>query len=156
MSEMEDLKRNTEIEKQKQTRDDLVSYLHELDIEILDRMRWHMRARNLEFIVLLIHFGSMMILALQGALYSDFGWISDISFTLWLITALRSSVIHTQQIGAMREQVGIFKTLKILGMLKDDDHTPRKRVKVKKWNPFSRYQEFWERVTEGKSEEKFA
>lgn len=156
-TEMERLKRNTEEQKVKQVHSELAAYIHELDLEIADRERWHGRSRNLELIMLFVHFSTIIALAVQDVSYESYGWITDVSFLVWMITMIRSSVIHTQVLAAVREQIGIIKTLRIMGMIKGDDDIGTKRKKeVKKWNPFSRYKEFWERITEKQTQEQYA
>lgn len=156
-TEMQQLKRNTEIQKAKETRDEIVEYIRALDAEIIDRLRWHERARNLELTVLLTHFGVIFALAFSDVSYAQYSWIPDLSFIVFIVVALRSSVIHTQAIGAMREQAGVIKTLQIIGMIpKDEDPRTKRKVKVKRWSPFARYKEFWERITEKKTQETYA
>lgn len=157
MTELEQLKLNTQIEKLNQMKVEIVAYLTKLDVEILDREHWHARARNLELIALIVYLGSILTMHIYRVPFDTIDSLSLWAFFLFILTGIRSSVIHTQLLGAVREQIGVIKALRIMCMIDDSEMGgPRKRSRVKKWSPFAKYKEFWERITEGKTGEQYA
>lgn len=146
MSEMEELKKNTEIQKVLDTRKELKYYLFQLEKEIQEANYWVRRAQVLQTFAILSHFVIVVAAAIQ-----DMIWAADLGLLIFFITVMRSMFLSSRSVGAMKELLGVIRTLEILGMVESGDEDLRDRVKKKRNSMFPRFKELWERVGSGKT-----
>jgi len=152
MTEMEELKRNTEIEFQKQRRDSLLDHLDMLGAHLEERDRWHERARSLEFFCLLFYWSIILLFAWQNNTSMHAEITKEFAFILFLVTCVRSMTLMGMWMKALGELKGAVDMLSLLGGFKNEMDQGKKK-KIKRRGLFARYKEFWERMGSDKKKE---
>ncbi len=152
---MEELKKNTEIEKQKQIHESLVEFIVSLEADIEERDRWHERSRSLELCCLALHWAVIIYFALNDMHGPAEIIIKDLSFILFIVCAARSMTLMGMWQRALGRYYGAIEMLRRLGGYRDWED-PGEKKRKRKWNPFARYKEFWERMGAPNKKEAYA
>lgn len=146
MTEMEQLKQNTEIELIKQKLTEINTYLDALFRDLEVARKDSRRANKLEL---------MLLFTMISTLLVDVDILWTVAYITWFTFMCRNVFfIYPKRGEIIGEIEGVFTTLEILGMIKrDDDHGGRKKLKVKKISLFER---MWQKIKRDKMEEAIA
>lgn len=142
LTETEQLKLNTRIEKAKQQAEEIGKFLI-----VRNRMVMHFRAKALK-----VMFAGLLMLAVSivGDIVG-WMWLEVIGWVLWLASLFGFVICDSISTRAQGEFDGAWEMLVLLGHAEDDEpKPPKKRKRVKKKSMFARPKEFWERMTKSK------
>lgn len=148
MTEMEQLKRNTEVEYAKQRMAELTMYIVSLTERSMDALYWALRGDKLFFLTIIGYFANIGLCVWLDA-SEDIRSVSGdlITIVMWL-TIFRSWYLYREFSVLDAELEGVMKTLEVLGMAKRDEDGDRTRKKVEHEPMFARIKGLWEKVWE--------
>jgi len=157
MTEMEELKRNTEIEAAKQRAEGVKEYLESLFDNLFESLRWRFRGETLDAITFMAYWGASLIMILTDVPHETYQTIMDLAFLPLAVSVMRTMFLFAMFCRAQGELDGCIRTLTRLGMMQEidrNDGNARRRKAMRK-PLFERFKELFERT--GKAgEEQYA
>lgn len=154
MTESEKLKQNTEIELIKQRSEELNAHMIKLIERAEEARYWQLRGIRLDLFCLVAYIIAILIVAFSGLEATSVDELLQWMFIVVTWSILRT-MTFTARVGYAEGQiVGMFDTLRILGMLKveDDDEGGSRKTKRRK-SLFPRFKELFERIGRGEAKE---
>lgn len=149
MTETEQLKKNRDQQFVNERMQELGKYIDALFVTLNKEYALMRSSHNMEGVILLTYFISVFSDAFNG------GDISHWAFLLWVVVIMRNGLfIQSKMVRADAEIDGCFRTLKILGMMSDDDNH-RRHKKAKKMMRET-WAQRWERIKSKLQKEAYA
>lgn len=139
MTEMEELKKNTERQYVKERHEEMLAWLETTSKEIDDMFDASRRRMKWELAVLAVQVLTIFV-------GPDILWI--VAFNVWLVLIfVRHVQLDMPRSRKIGEMMGALKALEILGIVeKHDDNGDKRTKKVKVKSRFKRFKEFFERM----------
>lgn len=156
MTEMDELKRNTEVERAKQQAESLKAYLDSLFENLFERLRWRFRGENLDLFAFFGYWACALILSFSDVPMDTREMLMDLAFIPLGVSVMRTMFLFALYTRSQGELDGCITTLTKLGMMKEIDRNDGERRKRTQRKPmFERFKELFER-TEKASKEQYA
>lgn len=157
MTEMEQLKQNTEIERAKQQAEGVKAYLESLFEKYFETLRWRFRGETLDAITFMAYWAGSLIMLINDVPEDTYRQIMDLAFIPLAVSVMRTMFLFAISCRAQGELDGCINTLTKLGMMREIDRNDgnARRRKAQRKPLYERFKELFER-TEKVGKEQYA